>query len=139
MPQPDAKRSALAPYLSVSAGKKALALYRAAFDAEIVYVYEHEGRIGHAELRINGAGLYLADEYAELEAEIGMVAPPTLGGRTTVTIHLDVDDCDAWHARATGAGCTTVRTPSDEFYGRHAKVRDPFGHVWAFVTPAQRG
>jgi PhnB protein len=132
-------RSPLAPYLSVRGGKAALEFYKTAFNADVAEIYEHEGLIGHAGLTINGAAVYLADEFPELEDQTGMVAPASLSGRTTITIHLYVDDTDAWHARATGAGCETVRAPSDEFYGRHAKVRDPFGHVWAFVTPVRRG
>jgi len=138
MSQADTPRSPLAPYLSVRGGHAALEFYKKAFDAQVAEIYEHEGQIGHAGLTINGAGVYLADEFPQLEDQIGTVAPASLAGRTTITIHLYVDDADAWHARATAAGCETVRAPSDEFYGRHAKVRDPFGHVWAFVTPVRR-
>lgn len=51
--------------------------------------------------------------------------------------NLSVDDVDAWYDRAVAAGATSLRPPQDEFYGRHAKLRDPFGHVWSIVGPAR--
>ena len=64
----------------------------------------------------------------------GTRSPKTLGG-TTSTINLNVDDVDAWHDRAVAAGAKSLREPKDEFYGRQAKMRDPFGHVWGLVGP----
>lgn len=124
---------ALVPYLSVHDGAAAIAFYAEAFGAEELQRYDFEGKVGHAALRINGAPLFLADEFPQMADHIGHVAPPTLGDKTTFAINMDVDDVDAWFQRAVDAGCTVVRAPSDEFYGRHAKVRDPFGHCWAFV------
>jgi len=132
----DQTRSPLVPYLSVRGGKDALAFYRKAFNAETADIYEYEGKIGHAAMTINGAALYLADEFPDMETMTGNVAPPSLGGRTTFTVSLNVGDADAWYERACENGCETLRAPSDEFFGRHAKVRDPFGHVWSFVSHA---
>jgi PhnB protein len=68
----------------------------------------------------------LSDEYPEM----GVVGPQALGG-TTFSIHLHVDDADAWIARAVEAGATIVRPATDAFYGeRGGTVRDPFGHEW---------
>ena len=56
-------------------------------------------------------------------------------GRTTVTINMTVDDVDVWFDRAVGEGAEPsrppARPPQDEFYGRHGKLRDPYGHVWS--------
>lgn len=125
---------AVAPYLSVRGGSAAIEFYKTAFAAEELERYEWEGKLGHATLKINGGVVMLADEFPYMEAQIGNVAPDTLDGRTTFTINLTVDDTDAWFDRAIKAGAISVRDPSDEFYGRNAKIRDPFGHVWAFVT-----
>lgn len=125
---------AVAPYLSVRGGNAAIEFYKTAFAAEELERYEWEGKLGHATLKINGGVVMLADEFPDMEAQIGNVAPDTLDGRTTFTINLTVDDTDAWFDRAIKAGAISVRDPSDEFYGRNAKIRDPFGHVWAFVT-----
>ena len=131
MPPP----SPVVAYLSVRDGARAIAFYQRAFAAEAVKRYDFEGKVGHCTLRINGGAIYLADEFPEHEAMIGNVAPSTLGGRTTFTVNLNVDDADAWFDRAIKAGCTIIREPKDEFFGRHGKVRDPFGHVWSLVTP----
>lgn len=130
----DAAPTTLAPYLSVRDGNSAIEFYRTAFDADVLERYDWEGLVGHATLRINGSILNLADEYPEHEAEIGTVSPATLDGRTTVTIMLYVDDTDTWFDRAIEAGASVVRACTDEFYGRHGKLRDPFGHVWSLVT-----
>jgi PhnB protein len=123
-----------APYLSVRDGNAAIAFYKTAFGAEELERFDYEGKLGHATLRINDHLLMLADEFPEMEDMTGNVAPPTLGGRTTFTINLTVDDADQWFDRAIAAGATALRPVTDEFFGRHGKLRDPFGHVWSVVT-----
>ena len=76
----------------------------------------------------------LSDEYPEFAEVTGNKSPKTLGG-TTTSVNLAVDDVDAWYDRAIKAGGTSLRDPRDEFYGRQAKLRDPFGHVWGPVGP----
>ncbi|VXC43645.1 conserved hypothetical protein [Oceanicaulis sp. 350] len=127
-------RHSVAPYLAVRNGLEAIRFYETAFGAEEAERYVFEGKLGHAALRINGGVIFMADEFPEHEAMTGNVAPPTLEGRTTFTISLQVDDADAWHARAVEAGCISIRDVTDEFFGRHGKVRDPYGHVWSLVT-----
>jgi len=129
---------AIAPYLSVRDGAAAIEFYKTAFGAEELERYDYEGKLGHAALRINGGIVMLADEFPDMEDMVGNVAPPTLGGRTTFTVNLSVDDADAWFEKAIAAGATSIRAVSDEFYGRHGKIRDPFGHVWSFVTPKEQ-
>ena len=124
-------RTPVAAYLSVRGGAEAIDFYKRAFAAQEAERYEHEGTIGHAALRVNGSAIYLADEYDE--AQTGVVSPAELGGRTTVVLNLNVSDADEWYERAVAAGCETLRAPSDQFYGRHASVRDPFGPIWSFV------
>ena len=124
----------LAPYLSIRGAAEAIAFYAEAFGAEELERYDFEGKIGYALLRINGGHLMLSEEFPEHEAMTGNVAPPTLGGRTTSTINLSVDDADAWFDRAVAAGAEPFRPVTDEFFDRHGKLRDPFGHVWSVVT-----
>ena len=124
------------PYLMVSDGHRAMDWYIRAFGAREVDRYDMEdGRLGHAMLTLaNGGSIYVADEFPEMIETIGTLAPDSLGG-TTVTVALAVDDVDAWVARARAEGAATIREPVDEFYGRHAKLRDPFGHVWSLTGP----
>jgi uncharacterized glyoxalase superfamily protein PhnB len=115
------------PYLRVRDAGKAIDFYKRAFGAEELFrLTEPAGRIGHAEIRIGTTTLMLSEEYPEM----GIVGPQALGG-TTFSIHLHVDDADAWIARAVEAGATVVRPATDAFYGeRGGTVRDPFGHEW---------
>jgi uncharacterized glyoxalase superfamily protein PhnB len=123
--------SALIPYLTVNDAASAIAWYAEAFGAELVgdpYVMDDE-RIGHAELSIGGAPLYLADEYPDL----GLAGPEE--GRISVTLHLAVPDVDGAVARAAAAGASVTRAPADAPYGRTAVVLDPYRHRWMLQTP----
>jgi uncharacterized glyoxalase superfamily protein PhnB len=114
-------------YLRVRNAAKAIDFYSRAFGAvELYRLTEPSGRIGHAEIRIGNTTLMLSDEYPD----VGIVGPETLGG-TTFSIHLHVDNADAWIARAASVGATVVRPATDAFYGeRGGTIRDPFGHEW---------
>ena len=124
-----------APYLSVDDARAALDFYARAFAAEPAgEIVEWQGKIGHAHLRINGGDVMLADWSEAYAEQIGVSPPARLGG-SSVIVNLSVDDVDGWFARATEAGAQAVNAPSDQFYGRQAKVRDSFGHVWALISP----
>ena len=84
------------------------------------------GRIGHAELPLGPIVLMLSEAFPEY----GLHAPD--GQHTPgASIHLHVDDCDAWVARLVAAGGALEMPATDQFYGeRSARVRDPFGHAW---------
>ncbi len=89
-----------------------------------------DGRIGHAEINIDGARIMLADEFPE----IGFQSPESLGG-SPVHIHLDVADVDAVARRALDAGAKVVRPVEDQFYGdRSGQLSDPFGYTWIIST-----
>ena len=131
-----AVRTSVTPYLSVKGATEALAFYRRAFGADITdQMSEEDGRIGHAEIRIGEARVYLADEHPE----IGFLSPSTLGG-SAVMIELTVEDVDAVIERAVEAGGTLARPVADQDYGwRNGKLVDPFGHTWMVSSPlAQR-
>jgi len=119
--------SPLVPQLSVKHAAKAIAFYKEAFGAtEDFRLVEASGKLGHAELRIEGALIALADEYPDF----GCLSPATIGGNP-VKLQLYVPDVDASVARAVGAGATVVRVLRNEFYGdRTATVADPFGYQW---------
>jgi len=97
--------------------------------------YPHEGKLGHATLKMNGGEVMLSDEFDETVT--GVRSPQSLGG-TTSTVTLNVDNADRWFNRAVEAGATVVRSLNDEFYGRSGKVRDPFGHTWGIVSPTSK-
>ncbi len=128
--------SPVSVYVMVDDGNAALDFDRRAFAAVVTETYPHEGKVGHATLRINGGDVMLSDEFPE--AMTGTRSPKSLGG-TTCTITLTVDDADAWFERACAAGAEVIRALNNEFYGRAGKVRDPFGHTWGILGPIRGG
>jgi uncharacterized glyoxalase superfamily protein PhnB len=64
----------------------------------------------------------------------GGFGPKTLKG-SPVTIHLYVEDVDAFVAQAVGAGAKVTMPLEDMFWGdRYGKLEDPFGHHWSVAT-----
>jgi PhnB protein len=127
-------RASATPYLSVGNAAAALEFYKKAFGAtEITRLMQPDGRVGHAQIDIEGARIMLADEFPEF----GFKSPESLGG-SPVHIHLDVKDVDALAQRAVAAGATIVRPVEDQFYGaRSGQFRDPFGFIWTISTPKE--
>jgi PhnB protein len=104
--------------------------YKKAFGATELFRMEHEGKIGHAEMKIGDSPLMLAD----LCAEQGHKDPKTLGG-SPVGLMIYVDDVDTIYPQAIAAGGTEVKPLQDQFYGdRSGTLTDPFGHVWTVAT-----
>ncbi len=110
----------------------AIDFYVAAFGAEeIMRTPGPDGKLLHAAIRINGSSVMLVDE----NLEFGMFSPKALDG-SPVTIHLIVDDADAWMQRAVAAGGVEAMAVQEVFWGdRYGVVVDPFGHSWALATP----
>jgi PhnB protein len=128
------RSNALSPYLTVRDAPAAIKFYRAAFGAvEQFRLTDAEGRVGHAELAVEGSTFMLSDEWPDF----GALSPATIGG-WPVKLHLYVADCDAVVARAVAAGATLLRPVADQFYGdRSGMVVDPYGHTWFVATPKE--
>ncbi|MGZ3674808.1 MAG: VOC family protein, partial [Ktedonobacterales bacterium] len=116
----------VAPYLCIKGAADAIAFFRDALGAtEVSRMVAPDGRVSHAEIRIGGVALYLADEFPE----IAVVSPKTLGG--SPVLHLTVPNVDELASRAIAAGATVLRPLADQDYGyRNYKLADPFGHTW---------
>ena len=120
------------PHLVCRDAAAAIDFYVAAFGAEEqLRLPGPDGKLVHACVVINGAPVFLVDEFEEM----GAVSPAKLGG-SPVTLHLNVPDVDAAVARAVAAGATVTMPVEDQFWGdRYGAVRDPFGHLWSIATP----
>lgn len=127
-------------YLVAGDAAAALDFYKAAFDAEEVMRWvdpeegPNQGKIGHAEFRVGGQTLYIADGYDVMES-IGVKSPSQLGG-TPLTIWLEVDDLEAALQRALDAGARLL-APIEAMTveeGRRCRIADPVGYVWTLVA-----
>jgi PhnB protein len=130
-PQPiPAGYEGVIPYLAIKGAAGAIDFYKKAFGAEEVMRIGDTNMIGHAEIRVAGAMVMLADEFPDM----GFLSPQSVGG-TPVKIHIYVKDVDSFAQRAIDAGMTVNRPLKDEFYGdRACQLQDPYGHVWSFAT-----
>ena len=95
----------LTPHIAIAdkRASEAIDFYIKAFGAtENVRMPADDGvRLMHAHLTINGASLMMHDEFPEYVSE------PS-GKPDGVTLHLQVDDADAWFERAVAAGASIV-------------------------------
>jgi PhnB protein len=132
-PIPAGLEGRIVPYLMIDGAAEAIDFYQRAFGAEERYrMAMPDGKIGHADIVVNGATVYLADAPDDMAGDARN--PKKLGG-TTVLLHQYVADVDAIVERAAAAGAAVVRAPEDQFYGdRAAVVADPYGHQWSFHT-----
>ena len=120
----------LTPYLIVDGAAQALEYYKQAFGATELFRMEHEGKIGHAEMKIGDSPFMLSDEHPQM----GYRGPKSLGG-SAVGLMIYVDDCDTIFKQAIDAGGTETKAMADQFYGdRSGTLTDPFGHVWTIAT-----
>ena len=121
-PVPDGYQAVI-PYLVVSGAAEILKFLHDAFGAEEKRCFtKPDGTIGHAEVRIGGSVIMLADACPEFPA-------------TKAGIHLYLPDVDAVYQRALRAGAESVQAPTNQFYGdRSATVRDRAGNWWCIAT-----
>jgi uncharacterized glyoxalase superfamily protein PhnB len=119
------------PHLVCSGAADAIEFYKKAFGAvEEARLPGPQGRIMHAMIRIAGSPVMLVDEMPEW----GALSPKSLKG-SPVTIHLYVENVDAFVRRAVDAGAKITMPVDDMFWGdRYGKLEDPFGHHWSVAT-----
>jgi len=97
------------------ATRKAIAFYKAAFGAEEIDVMTGpDGRVMHAELKIDESMLMLGEENPAWPA---FKSAETLGA-SPISLHLYVADADAAYAKALAAGAEVDMPLDDMFWGR---------------------
>jgi uncharacterized glyoxalase superfamily protein PhnB len=96
-----------------------------AFGAERHSVYEMDGAIRHAEVRLGNGIVMFGPSRSDASATRGAGAG----------IYVVITDPDLHCARARGAGAEIVREPFDTDYGsRDYSARDQEGNLWYFGT-----
>jgi PhnB protein len=122
----------LTPYICCREATKAIEWYGEVLGARLIGepFVDPDGRVGHAEIEIDGAPVMLSDAYPEVH-----VAAAEPGADATYTLHLYVPDADATVAAVARAGATVQREVEDQFYGaRMGVIVDPFGVRWMVST-----
>jgi PhnB protein len=125
-------------HICVKGGLEAIDFYNKAFGAECPFhqLAEDGKRVMHANIELFGSEVMLHDEFPEFGGDV--LSPPSRGGASmAININLPKPaDVDAAISRAQSAGAEVVMTAEDTFWGaRYGRVRDPFGHIWAFNAP----
>src|SRR3954464_2924675 len=111
----------ITPHIVVQGAERAAAFYRDAFGAEeLSRIPTPDGRLMSVQLRIGDSLMHLADEFPEM----GVLAPPTIGG-TPVVLALDVADAEAVFAQAVAAGAEVRQPLAEAFWGElHGQLAD---------------
>ncbi|MER8018115.1 VOC family protein [Streptomyces griseoluteus] len=133
---PDRYRHAVIPHIMVDDAAAAIDFYERAFGArEDFRIDAPGGGILHAELTIGRSVLMLGDASVDEAASASFAAPASLGGGTSVALHVFVADVDSLAERAQAAGAEILQPPKDMFHGdRTVILKDPSGHMWVFLT-----
>lgn len=125
--------SALTPYICPRDAAKAIPWYVDVFGAveEDQRYVDPSGKVGHAQIVIDGAQIMLSDAFPDYGAE-----SPEQGNTTaTFALNLYVPDADATVAAAERAGAVLQRPVEEQFYGsRMGTIIDPFGVRWMVAT-----
>ena len=129
-PIPDGMHT-VTPHLVCGGAAAAIEFYKKAFNAvEVSRLPGPQNKIMHASIRLGDSIVMLVDEFPDR----GSFGPKALKG-ASVTLHLYVEDADAWFARAVAAGATVIMPLDDMFWGdRYGILEDPFGHRWSIAT-----
>ena len=119
------------PQLVCAGAADAIEFYKKAFNAtETARLPGAQGKIMHAMIRIGDSPVMIVDEFPEWKS----LGPKSLKG-SPVTLHLYVQDVDAFVKRAVAAGAKITMPVDDMFWGdRYGKIEDPFGHQWSVGT-----
>ena len=123
----------LTAYICPRDAAAAIDWYRDVFGA--VETYDRfvgpDGRVGHAEISIDGAKIMLSDAYPDY----GAAAPEPGATTATFALSLYVPDADATLTAAEKAGATIQRPIEEQAYGsRTGTMIDPFGVRWMIST-----
>lgn len=111
------------PYLTLPDVPQMLDWVQRAFGATVVEAATgQDGGIRHADVIIGDSHVMLGQSSEQWPAR-------------PAALYLYVENVDEWYRRAMAAGGTSLREPTDEFYGdRSAGLIDPQGNQWWMAT-----
>ncbi|HET6538932.1 MAG TPA: VOC family protein [Chryseolinea sp.] len=111
------------PFLVVDGANELIRFIEQSFDGKVTSIMKtKEGRVMHAGVQIGDSQIMVTDSTEKYPA-----------GSTR--LYLYVDDVDATYNNAIKAKGTSLREPTDEFYGdRSSGVKDAWGNEWWIAT-----
>ena len=111
------------PFLVVDGANELIRFIEQSFDGKVTSIMKtKEGRVMHAGVQIGDSQIMVTDSTEKYSA-----------GSTR--LYLYVDDVDATYNNAIKAKGTSLREPTDEFYGdRSSGVKDAWGNEWWIAT-----
>jgi len=129
---------AIQAHLCVKGATEAIAFYERAFSGVCTFkqMARDGERVLHANVALFGGEVMMHDEFPESGGDV--LSPESRGGASiALNVNLPTPaEVDAAIARARAEGATIISEPQDMFWGaRYGRLRDPFGHVWAFNAP----
>ena len=111
---------------------EALEFYRTPLGAtELMRLTNTQGRIIHAEMQIGNSVVMMAEE----SPNYPLLRGPQGSDRSSMQIHLYVEDVDAIAKQALAAGATVLMPVADAGEDRRGGLTNPFGHIWWIATP----
>lgn len=116
-------QTTIQPWLSVRSTTKAVAFYKAAFNAIETYRLEDPDGNAVVKLSINGAEFWLSDTPSSDKT-------PENIGAGSIRMILTVDDPDSLFTKALQAGATEIFPVAEEHGWRLGRIADPFGLHW---------
>jgi len=120
----------ITPWLTVQNGARAVAFYKAAFDAVETYRLEIPNGELVVRLSVNGAEFWLSSDHSENADSRASI----LGG-DTIRMILTVNDPDSIFKKALQAGAAEVFPIGEEHGWRLGRFIDPFGLHWEVGHP----
>jgi uncharacterized glyoxalase superfamily protein PhnB len=129
MPRAPATTTGVIAYLNLEGAAAASDFYQRAFGAQELFRLPAEDgkRLMHCHLKINGADVMVSDCFPEMGGEAFRFQPTS-----SITLHLQVTDIDAWVKRAVEAGAKVTMPVELMFWGdRFGKILDPFQINWS--------
>jgi PhnB protein len=120
-PVPEGMNS-VTPFILVNDAKGLIKFMKKAFDGDLTYIMEAEGKVMHATVKIGDSIIMLADVPDPYEL-------------MPCQLYVYVEDMDSVYKKALKAGGTSLREPITEFYGdRSGAVKDAWGNHWWIAT-----
>jgi uncharacterized glyoxalase superfamily protein PhnB len=118
--------STVSPYLIVDGANKTIEFLKDVFDAvEVRRFADAEGKLRHAEVRIDDSVIMVADD--------ALGWPPI-----QAYVHIYVPDVDATYRRALDAGAVAVQEPvKKEDEDKRGGVKDAGGTTWWIATKVE--